>query len=101
MVVSALALWLAYAPMEVIGSGDCPAPADVSRRLAEILPPHAEGEPRGPAAPHRARIERSQSRVHIELLLPNEERIAERDLEADGSCDDLAAALAVVIAAWE
>src|ERR1700690_1177274 len=98
--VSALALWLAYAPMEVIGSGDCPAPADVSRRLAEILP-HPEGQSRGPGAPHRARIERSQRGVHIELLLPNEERIAERDLEADGSCDDLAAALAVVIAAWE
>jgi len=98
--VAALALWLAYAPLEIIGSGDCPAPADVSRRLAEIVP-HAEGEPRGPAPPHRARIERSQRRVHIELLLPNEERIAERDLEADGSCDDLAAAIAVVIAAWE
>src|ERR1700690_1464105 len=98
--VSALALWLAHAPVGGNGRRDCPGPADVGRRLAEILP-HAEGQSRGPVAPHRARIERSQRGVHIELLLPNEERIAERDLEADGSCDDLAAALAVVIAAWE
>jgi hypothetical protein len=98
--VALLAVWLASAPMEVVGSGDCPAPAEVSRRLTEMLPTGA-GDPTGRTAPHRARIVHTESGVHVELLLPNDEQIAARDLSADGSCDDLAAAVAVVIAAWE
>lgn len=98
--VAALAVWLAYAPLEVIGGGDCPAPAEVSRRLTEILPSQA-GDQAARAVHHRARIERVGEHVHVELLLPNDERIAARDLDANGSCDDLAAAVAVVIAAWE
>jgi hypothetical protein len=97
--VAALALWLAYAPLEVIGSGDCPAPADVSARLKGMVP-QVERETPG-QAPHRAHIERTARGVHVELLLPNDERIAQRDLEAEGSCADLAAGVAVILAAWE
>jgi hypothetical protein len=96
----ALAVWLAYAPPQVIGSSDCPAPAEVSRHLVAMLP-DAEHEPSGQPVRRRARIERTPRGVHLELLLPTDERIEARDLDAEGSCDDLAAALAVVIAAWE
>jgi hypothetical protein len=98
--VAVLALWLAYAPLEVIGSGDCPAPADVSARVTEMMP-QVERETPEQAPHHRARIERTARGVHVELSLPNDQLIAQRDLEAEGSCADLAAAVAVIVAAWE
>jgi hypothetical protein len=98
--IAALLFWLAYAPLEVVGSGDCPAPAEVSRRLTEMSPPD-RGAAAEPRVPHRARIERTGDNLVVELLLPNDQAIARRDLAADGSCDDLAAAVAVVVAAWE
>lgn len=98
--VAALVVWLAYAPVEVLGSGDCPAPAEVSRRLTEMLPADGGGPPGQPAR-HSARVGRIGDAVVVELLLPSGQVIARRDLVASGGCDDLAAALAVVIAAWE
>ena len=65
------------------------------------MSPPDHGAPPEPGAQHRARIGRTGDNLVVELLLPNDQVIARRDLAADGSCDDLAAAVAVVIAAWE
>ena len=97
--IGALALWLTYAAaVDVVGDGTCPTAADVTRRLTEMAPatPGAAG-----AARHRARLSRRENAVRVELLGAQDEPIAERDLAVDASCDDLAAAIAVVITAWE
>ena len=91
--VAALALGLTFVSVDVVGEGSCPPPADVSRRLADLLP--AAGSP--PAAPHLARLSRADRGVHVELLSATGEPLAARDLGGgDESCDDLAGAIAVV-----
>jgi hypothetical protein len=92
-----VALWLAYSAVDVVGDGDCPASADVRHRLAELIPA-TNG---GPEPLRRARLSRSEKGLHVELLSAGGERMAERDLGVDASCDDLAAASAVIIATWE
>jgi hypothetical protein len=94
--VGTLAFWLVLAQVEVVGEGACPAPADVSRRLAELVPVAAV-----PAAPRMARLSRVGDSLRVVLAGADGQRLGERDLPANESCADLAAAVAVVIAAWE
>jgi hypothetical protein len=94
--LGALAVWLAFSGMEVVGDGSCPDPVEVSRRLAQIAP---AGAPDGTAG--RARLSRGGNVLHVELLTTAGERLGQRDLAASESCDDLAAAVAIVLAAWE
>lgn len=82
-------------PVTVAGRSVCPAPAEVVARLAELLP--------GDAAPGRADavwLERNESRLRVVLVAPDGSLIGERELEAAGSCSELAGATAVVITAW-
>jgi hypothetical protein len=95
--VGALAVWIAYSGVEVVGDGACPDPSEVSRRLAQISP---AADPFAPAE-RRARVSRDQRAVHVELLDAAGERLGDRDLDAGEGCDDLAQAVAVVIAAWQ
>ena len=95
--VAALALGLTLVAVDVVGEGACPAPADVSRNLAELVP-----APAGPPGErHSARISRTERGIHVALHGARGEAIAERDLAGDGSCDTLAVAIAVIIATWE
>jgi hypothetical protein len=96
-VVVALVSWLLWSAVEVVGNGDCPSVAAVTRRLDEMVPARArEGAPR-----HRAQLSRVEGAVHVELLSARGDLLGERDLAAGDSCSDLAGAVAVVIAAWE
>lgn len=94
---AAAAVWLVYSGVEVVGDGACPDPAEVSRRLAQIAPTDDAGAARG----HRARLSRGASALHVELLDASGARLGARDLSGNESCDDLALAAAIVVAAWE
>jgi hypothetical protein len=91
----AVALLLAAPPVAVVGNGPCPAPADVAARLEALLPADAA------AAANVASIEDRGSLVRIALAAPDGSLVGERTLERAGSCADLAAAAAVVIASWQ
>jgi hypothetical protein len=91
-----IAVWLSHPLVVVDGEASCPAPADVEARLAALIPQVEEREPQ-----HRAVLERGPSGLRVDLRRDDGERLAQRVLDASGSCADLAAATAVVIAAWE
>jgi hypothetical protein len=83
--------------LEVTGDATCPAPAEVSRQLAELLPAGARGDVMAAA---RVVLTRSASALRLVLIGPNANELATRELKLEGSCDDLAIAAAVVVAAW-
>jgi hypothetical protein len=86
-------LWAAPA-VTVVGSSECPSPAEVAVQLAPLLPASA-------MVPNIALLETRGSSVHIVLSSSDGDRIGERQLERSGTCDELAAAAAVVIATWQ
>jgi hypothetical protein len=93
-------LALTAGTLEVRGDATCPAPADVARRLAELLPTTAKAV--APASPTgRVIVARNGLALRLVLLGPNANELATRELPTDGTCDDLATAAAVVIAAWQ
>ena len=91
-----LVLALSHPLVVVDGEETCPAPADVEARLDALIPRVDEREPQD-----RAVLERTDAGLRIDLRRDDGERLAERLLPTTGSCGDLAAAAAVVIAAWE
>jgi hypothetical protein len=95
VIAAALAALLTLAPgaLEIAGDTDCPAPADVARRLSDLLPASAS-----PAA--RVVVTRTPATLRLVLVDASARELAARELAANGSCDDLAAAAAVVVAAW-
>jgi hypothetical protein len=102
--LAASLVWAALATggLEVTGDSTCPAPADVASRLAGLAPAHAaEPAPAPEASTARVIVTHDGTALRLELLGPDTNELAARELSADGSCDDLAAAAAVVIAAWE
>jgi hypothetical protein len=95
--LGALAVWFAFSGVEVVGDAACPDPSEVSRRLAQIAAPAGHGD----AAERRARLWRDERTVHVQLMNAAGQRLGERDLDASASCEDLAQAVAIVIAAWQ
>ncbi|HXJ21359.1 MAG TPA: hypothetical protein VMT03_14100 [Polyangia bacterium] len=93
-----LALGLALVAVDVAGDVTCPAPPDVSRLLVEMAPAAAGDRT---ADQHHVRLSRDGGGLHVRLLDPRDQQLAERDLPAAESCADLAHAVAIVIAAWE
>jgi len=89
------ALLLAALPVRVESDG-CPSSAEVEKALAVILPAASEA-----AQPHRARVQRRNGELRIELVDAEANMIAERLLDRDGSCADLAELAAAVIGSWE
>jgi hypothetical protein len=79
----------------VEGAASCPSPTQVGERLAGLLP---EGER---AAPDRAVVSAEARAVRIELFDGKGARLGEKRIDDDAPCADLAAASAVLIAAWE
>jgi hypothetical protein len=99
---AALAALLALTPgaLEITGDATCPAPTEVARRLAELLPTTAEA-PRPEESAGRVVVARNGLALRLVLLGPNANELATRELPTDGTCDDLATAAAVVVAAWQ
>jgi hypothetical protein len=91
-----IGIWLSHPLVVVDGEGTCPAPSDVEARLGALVPQVEEREPQ-----HRAVLERVAAGLQVDLRRDDGERLAQRVLDGRGSCADLAAATAVVIAAWE
>jgi hypothetical protein len=89
-------LWLVVAPggVELAGDATCPAPAAIAGRLAELIP----AAPDPPAL--EVVVSRTERSVRLVLRGPSSNELATRELAVEGSCADLAAAAAVVIAAW-
>jgi hypothetical protein len=82
--------------ISVEGRATCPPPADVQRRLADLMANIPDDVPQD-----RAVIERMPDGLHIDLRRDDGSRIAERVLTSAGSCSDLASASAVIVATWE
>jgi hypothetical protein len=93
-----LATALAPTALEVTGDSTCPTPGEVARRLAELAPAEAPAAPDALAA--RAIVTHDGAALRLVLLGPNSNELAARELPPEGSCDDLATAAAVVVAAW-
>ena len=98
MIAAPLVLILiASGSLDVAGDATCPKPAEVARRVDELIP-----TPAGANAPDAARVivTRNGAVLRLVLLGANANELATRELAAEGSCEDLAAAAAVVVGAW-
>ena len=78
--------------VDLVGSGDCPAEADVAAQLGALLPGEA-------GAGGRARLVPDGRALRIELTDGSGAQVVRR--VEGGSCPELAGAAAVVIAAWQ
>jgi len=94
-VALAWALLLADLPVRV-ESEACPSGAQVEKALAAMLPAAPDA-----ALPDLARVERRSGKLRIELVDAKATVIAERVLDGNGSCSDLADLAAAVIGSWE
>jgi hypothetical protein len=90
-------VWLALGPVAVEGTAACPGAADIAARVAALLP-----AARPTDAPDVVRLDDdADGALRVTLDRPDGTSIGERALARTFSCDDLAAAVAVVVAAWE
>jgi hypothetical protein len=79
----------------VVSAQDCPAAGVVDARVREIL-----GLRPGSALEERAIIDRTGSSLRVTLRGKDDRVLGDRVLRADGSCDELAGVVAVVLASW-
>jgi hypothetical protein len=91
-----LFLWMTHPSVVIDGHGTCPSPAEVQRRLGDLM----AGVPDA-VAQDRAHVEPTGSGLHVDLRRDDGGRIAERVVTSSGTCADLASASAVIIATWE
>lgn len=82
--------------IRVAGNARCPTPADLSARVAELLPGSSAG-----GAPDDVTLDEDARGLTLTLRRPGGEIVGQRFLERTSSCADLAAAAAVVVAIWE
>jgi hypothetical protein len=102
MSAAALVIVLALAPggVEVVGDATCPTPAEVSARLGALTAAPDNCERLEAPVAAKVIVSDSDHSMRLELIGPNASSLATRELTAEGSCSDLAAAAAVVVAAW-
>jgi hypothetical protein len=102
MIAVALAVAVALAPggIAIVGDATCPAPAEVAAQVAALGPAPGAATPSGDAAAPKVIVARTERTLRLELVGPNSNALATRELPAEGSCGDLAAAAAIVVAAW-
>jgi hypothetical protein len=93
---SALVLAILNLAVVVDGGISCPSPEAVKRELEELMPSGSE-----PREPDIAELSREGEDVHLDLRRGDGSFVATRNIAGGRGCDDLAAAAAVVIAAWE
>jgi hypothetical protein len=80
----------------ILASGeDCPASADVEARVRAIL--HLKPQQ---VLAETFVVERHEAELYVELRGADSTLIGERSLPADGTCDELTQAAAVVLSAW-
>jgi hypothetical protein len=92
-----LLLVLAMGPaITVNGDATCPTADEVSTRVAQLVPAVETSAP-----PDLARIEETGGVLRVSLSAPDGALLGTRDLPRTSSCAELAAAAAVVVAAWE
>jgi len=84
-----------FAFQSLVVGETCPAPVDVEARVRSILHLAPERELSEGFA-----VERHESGLYVELRLADSTLIGQRTLPADGNCDELAQAAAVVLSAW-
>lgn len=97
--MAAIALLSLLFPLSavVVGKTTCPTPTQVNEKLARLGV--------SPATPlgqetHEAVLSRNAQGLLLTLRFTNQTALAERQFSAQASCEDLAAAAAVVIATW-
>lgn len=79
----------------VVGSEECPAPSAVDARTREIL-----GLTAHQVVAERASVSREGASLRVTLRAADQHVLGERVLPAEGSCDEQAGAVAVLLAAW-
>ncbi|HVY28892.1 MAG TPA: hypothetical protein VHB79_20185 [Polyangiaceae bacterium] len=79
----------------VAGSAECPAPSAVDARTREIL-----GLSVNQVVAERATVSHEDAALRVTLRAADAHVLGERLLPAEGSCDEQAAAVAVLLAAW-
>lgn len=84
-----------FAFQSLVVGEKCPAPVDVEARVRSILHLAPERELSEGFA-----VERHEAGLYVELRLADSTLIGQRTLPADGTCDELAQAAAVVLSAW-
>ncbi len=89
-----LLLSLAVAAAPVSGDSTCPSPAELATQLDRTVPESAW--PKGA----RVRVERKNGHLALSLFDGRETLLGQRELDATGTCPELAAASAVVVATW-
>jgi hypothetical protein len=97
----AVALLFGLGPtrVEVVGDSACPTAAAVTSRLAALTP--SSNLAVEPEAANRVTLARGADALELALVDPRGARLAAKTLAASGTCDELAAAAAVVVAAWQ
>jgi len=98
MLLAALsgALILSALPV-LVEAESCPSGPEVEQALVSMLPQVAASTRRDVA-----RVTKVAGRgLRIELVNPDAAMVAEREMEVDGTCAELASLAAVVIATWE
>ena len=96
---SLLASLLVAAAVRVEGTTSCPDSARVEARLAEILP--ADGAAAASGSPDRGRFWAEGDELVVQLDTADGALLGTRRLPLTAACEDLAAAVAVSLAAWE
>jgi len=86
---------LLFAFQSLVVGETCPAPADVEARVRDIL--HL---PAGQKLTEGFVVERHEAGLYVELRSAESAVIGQRTLPAEGTCDELAQAAAVVLSAW-
>jgi hypothetical protein len=79
----------------IAGEQTCPSADEIARAL-EAIAPHREGLP-----PATVRIARTADHLRLDLVGGEAGEGVSRELDATGSCSELATAAAVVIATWQ
>ena len=94
---------LAENSVEVRSTTNCPSTAEVTERLQPLLPHRSTTSPQG----HLATLDVVETRpegtmgIHLRLLRADASAIGDRHLFLRGTCQEMAEAIAAVIAAWE
>lgn len=91
----ALLVPVLFAFQSLVVGENCPAPVDVEARVRTILHLTPEQELNEGFA-----VERHEAGLYVELRSADSTVIGQRTLPAEGNCDELAQAAAVVLSAW-
>ena len=102
----ALSAVLPSAAITVNGDATCPLPSDVAVRLSSLLPGASATDAGAPSESAGdggdvARIDTAEDALEIVLRRSDGTLIGRRRLLAEGTCDERARAVAIVLATWE